>query len=571
MIRQSTRFRKVALFSAVACMTAFAASDLFAAPLVTVSLSARLQGSGDPFSNSLTAVTAGQTYDYQIQFLLAPVGTSNTQGVTTRTINSWNVSDGSNSTSNGLNNIKYSIYQNTSQQIQVNVGLPSVNSNFTAGSPAAPTLVDRDGAGPGTNFDAINGFASAATGTFWGISSANTPGLYTLATGTFTVSSIGSGASSVLNVGLQGATGTFMAGLKYNGSTTFNPTAAQQAGGDPPIAFSGLTLLSPPTTTATDFTLTASAGSTNVLLGGNTGITSTIANVGTGTDDTLNFTGLNASSGAGGTVTGAGSNGGPLAQSASANNTGLTFTGTAYGTSTVTPTVATATNATLGGNATNTGTTTVNINVGNATADTDGGFTAGNALTAATGSNLAGLASKVVSGSSVAIQSEAIILEANTVAANAQVSMNWRDRTAAEQQNGNPIFANPQVNLGSDVVDLTGVIAGATTLYTLQMNYDDTGLVNEAQAAAEGFIFLGHLDAGTWVNAGDLGLFGAPDLDGYQAGTDFVLGKWGVNTATNTVWAVVDHSSEFAAVVPEPASLGVLALGGLALLGRRRK
>jgi hypothetical protein len=70
--------------------------------------------------------------------------------------------------------------------------------------------------------------------------------------------------------------------------------------------------------------------------------------------------------------------------------------------------------------------------------------------------------------------------------------------------------------------------------------------------------------------AGNTG--GSPFFAGdgaYDPGSDFVLGRYGVDTANNTVWAVVNHNSDFA-VVPEPSTSVLMTLALFFILKRLR-
>jgi len=122
----------------------------------------------------------------------------------------------------------------------------------------------------------------------------------------------------------------------------------------------------------------------------------------------------------------------------------------------------------------------------------------------------------------------------------------------------------------SDVFHLSGVkvvdiLSGQTDTFVLQLQIVDVNADS----------FLGWLDENnTWVNAVDGNIEGFANFAGnraYDPLSDLVLGRYGVDTANNTVWAVINHNSEFG-VIPEPSTAALLLIGGAAsfLISRRR-
>ena len=147
--------------------------------------------------------------------------------------------------------------------------------------------------------------------------------------------------------------------------------------------------------------------------------------------------------------------------------------------------------------------------------------------------------------------------------------------------------------LASDVLELSGIFTvngqtrhGSvhTDVYVLEMGYDPaeiariTGLT-EFDAAAAGLMTLGYLDRGpdgllgtdddrwTLAVAGNFGSANAQFMGDrpWSDLMDTTLGDYGVDTLTHTVWAVLDHNSQFGVAafgVPEPATLADAHLHG---------
>ncbi|HEY5892317.1 MAG TPA: PEP-CTERM sorting domain-containing protein [Chthoniobacterales bacterium] len=126
-------------------------------------------------------------------------------------------------------------------------------------------------------------------------------------------------------------------------------------------------------------------------------------------------------------------------------------------------------------------------------------------------------------------------------------------------------LGNPAL-IASDIVTLTGT-EGDT--FVLQLTY------NEAQAIAlygsEDNLRLGWLDGGLWKLAIDGNTSGLPNFINGAWNASYTLGYYGLDTENNTVWAVLNHNSDFAAIpVPEPSASALLGLGTVALAWRSR-
>jgi|GEM_PF-1371594 len=180
------------------------------------------------------------------------------------------------------------------------------------------------------------------------------------------------------------------------------------------------------------------------------------------------------------------------------------------------------------------------INVGNATASTVTSYTGATLLRGESDGSTA-LESKTVGNGSIA---QAIGIDANVNTLGDDITMRWREKVTGYDIA--PMF--------SDVVQIVTVDSN----YILKMFYADD--------ANESAYFLGrHAGGGLWVTAGNEGLYAKEGP--YVTQTD--VGRWGIDTTNNYVWAILNGGGDFA-VIPEPTSLALLGLGAMGLLARRR-
>ncbi len=137
-------------------------------------------------------------------------------------------------------------------------------------------------------------------------------------------------------------------------------------------------------------------------------------------------------------------------------------------------------------------------------------------------------------------------------------------------------------NFGGEASDTLSLSGTGASPFVLQLTYDEA--LAQSLPGGELGVSLLWLDPAdsTWKNAvlgnSDAAVTGLTGFQGdgaYDPATDFVLGYYGVDTATNRVWAVLDHNSTFGAgdvsAVPEPAAWGELLSASCLLAAALRR
>ena len=150
-------------------------------------------------------------------------------------------------------------------------------------------------------------------------------------------------------------------------------------------------------------------------------------------------------------------------------------------------------------------------------------------------------------------------------------SIRWRTRLADEIfPTADPVrFPGGENGLISDVIQIAGT---GDEIYVLEMSYD-------GEHERPYIVRLAGTDETDyqWINDVCVGEFFAMSFADYIASFDgetvfdpivLEVGTWGVGDGM--VWVVLDQGGIFA-VVPEPASLGLLGLGAAAMLLRRKR
>jgi hypothetical protein len=195
--------------------------------------------------------------------------------------------------------------------------------------------------------------------------------------------------------------------------------------------------------------------------------------------------------------------------------------------------------------------------------DTFGYSLNGKQFTIARGGTYTNVADSISAGSGFRGTSMRILDGTNTLTATAEGSR-------AEVDDLNTGWSPRSAALASDILTIWGMNNGLgskqTDPYALSISFATS------EPLTAGDIYLITRDAsGNWVNAVSQNIGGTPNFVFGAYNSSYGLGTYGVDPSTDTAWAVVNHAGDFA-VAPEPATLTLMGLGGVAsLLMRRRR
>ncbi|MCC5829452.1 MAG: PEP-CTERM sorting domain-containing protein [Phycisphaeraceae bacterium] len=174
-----------------------------------------------------------------------------------------------------------------------------------------------------------------------------------------------------------------------------------------------------------------------------------------------------------------------------------------------------------------------------------------------------------LSGFSIAGTSTAAAIVGGTASTDLDISLGFT---------GNPDTGPKSAIVIGDVVNLTFSEPG--DLYVLQLAYSLDNVLAAGLEELELRVLVFDTASEAWVEATLLnsdGGAGASFFEGsyaaYLSGTDGdpALSAFGVDTINHQIWAVLDTNSSFAVgIIPEPASLALMGIGGLLLMSRRR-
>lgn len=157
-----------------------------------------------------------------------------------------------------------------------------------------------------------------------------------------------------------------------------------------------------------------------------------------------------------------------------------------------------------------------------------------------------------------------------------QMSLLGGTTTSGAELNAAFSTASAGDNLASDRMSFSGT---GTDKFVVQLSYDEAAAVTLFGTEDNAALLWRNPASQMWVNSvlgnSDGGAAQQHFLGAYDPNTEFVLGDYGVDTANNVVWAVIDHNSDFAVgsaqAAPEPGTCALMLMGMGAMLFRSRR